>query len=268
MAIASDAGGSVTMETITPEHGKINTGDPSPVDPGHYEIEMDYGYLKARRAFNERGHSSDRGLYHVRELALTLTIGLVDDWDMYFGLPVIRIEDHDSDPNRGSDIADISLGARYRFINNEGNHLEIAYTAGFIAPTGSDESENEIGTSQEFWSLEQAVILTKDWGRWTMNTELGYSYPFGHDSNDANGSVALNTAVGYQITAVIQPELELNYGKEFGGAGVDADVLAVTAGLVTPFNDTFLMKAGVVKDVSGSNVDKATHYLINLKLAL
>ncbi|MBN1378048.1 MAG: transporter [Gammaproteobacteria bacterium] len=248
------------------EHGKVNTGDPSTVDPGHYEIEFEYDYFKANRAFDENGNSVDRGSFHERDMALVLTVGLVENWDIYFGLPVVRIEDEDSDPNRGSGVADAEFGGRFRFINNETSHLEIAYTAGFIAPIGSDDSEDEIGTSQQYWSLEQALILSKDWERWTMNAELGYSLPFGKHRDAADGSVSLNTAIGYQITPTIQPELELNYGRDFTANETDAKVLSVTAGLVMPVNDMLLVKAGVVKDVSGTYADKTTLYLLNIKL--
>lgn len=265
--VCNNIGHAESAGSITPEHGKVNTADPSTVDPGHYEIELNYGYLRATRAFNSNSDSVERGSLDERETSLVLTAGLIENWDMYFGLLFVRITDDETDPNRGSGIGDVEFGGRYRFINNETAGLEVAYTAGFVAPTGSDGNEDEIGTSQQYWSLEQAVILSKDWGQWTMNAELGYSLPFGEDSEDSDGGVTLNAAVGYQITPAIQPELELNYGKEFVAIDDDADVLSVTAGLVMPLSDSFLMKAGVVKDVSGTNADKATLYLINLKLA-
>ncbi|WP_319587239.1 hypothetical protein [uncultured Desulfobulbus sp.] len=51
-----------TGEDAGPEHGKINTPDASPVDPGHFEIESSYTYLHSKRFWNNSGNTHTRGL--------------------------------------------------------------------------------------------------------------------------------------------------------------------------------------------------------------
>jgi hypothetical protein len=42
------------------------------------------------------------------------------------------------------------------------------------------------------------LAVTKDWGRWTANADVGYSLPFGNRRGDARGLLTGNVALGYQ----------------------------------------------------------------------
>lgn len=180
--------------------------------------------------------------------------------------------DFDSDgaelgPQSGHDFSDLELSARYRFFESKEQSLALAYIGGLTLATGSDSSREEIGTSQEFSSFNQALVVNKDWGKWTGNTDVGYALPFGDKRGNARGTFNADVAVGYQVLPWLQPELELNYSHDFLSDKESSEVLAVTAGLVMPINDRLRVNLGAQQGVWGRNNDKETTLTVACKLA-
>lgn len=265
--VDKSAGRPDAAEEAQPEHGKLNTADASPVDPGHVELEFGYGGTHSRRCWDEHGNGAGRGRRMDHAAGLSLTVGVVDNLDLSLAGCYLWLRDDDAEPDHGEDWADLEFGARYRFLNCEEHHLELAWIAGFTLPTGSRDCAREIGAGQRYWSCGQALALTKDWGRWTTNAEVGYALPFGEHRDDARGELGVNLACGYQALPWLQPELELNYAREFVKGGHDVQVLAITAGLVMPLNDRVRVNVGVQQDLWGRNADQATSWVLCVKLA-
>jgi len=264
------------VEEAGPEHGKINTADASPVDPGHVEIEASLASTHADRFWGNNGKSHARGRAKELVLGLAATAGVAADVDVTMSGSYAWLEDDDNDfdpddgvlgPRRGHDWGDLDLSGRYRFFESEAHHLELAYIGGVTLPTGSDASRKEIGTSQEFWSFNQTLVASKDWGQWTANAAVGYSLPLGEKRQGERGSFNADAAVGYQLLPWLQPEMELNYGHDFHASEDDREILAVTAGLVMPVNDRLRVNAGVQQGLWGRNTDKVTCLLVAVKLA-
>lgn len=259
-----------------PEHGKINTPDASPVDPGHFEIESFYAYTRSTRYWDNSGGSHTRGLAREQAVGLAITIGVVDNVDVAIGGSYLWVKDNENDfdegdavfgPHSGHDWGDVDVSVRYRFFTSTDHSLELAYIGGFTLPAGSSSSEDEIGTSQEFWSFNQTLVAGKDWGKWTANADLGYALPFGDEREHARGSFNADIAVGYQLLSWLQPEVELNYCLDFYAVEEDQQVLAATVGLVMPINDRLRVNAGVQQGLWGQNTDKATSLFAAVKLA-
>ncbi len=258
------------------EHGKINTADASPVDPGPFEIEPSFAYTRSERRWDSGGHAHGRGLLRERNIGLSFTAGLVENVDVNLSTGYSWLQDNDNDfdgdgeligPSRGEDFTDLELSGRYRFYNNEERHIEIAYIAGVTVPTGSSSDQDEIGTSQEFWSFNQTVAATKDWGKWTLNGDVGYALPIGNKREAARGTLQADVALGYQVKAWLQPELELNYSRDLLANEDDAQVLAVTVGLIMPLDATLRVNIGVQQGIWGENADKATTLVTAVKFA-
>jgi hypothetical protein len=263
-------------DEISIEHGKINTADASPVDPGHFELEPSFAYTRSERFWDESGHSHGRGLYREQNIGLSFTAGLVDNVDVNINGGYSWLKDNDNDfdgdgeltgPFRGEDFTDLEMSGRYRFYNDEERHLEIAYIAGVTIPTGNSSDQDEIGTSQEYWSFNQTLVATKDWGRWTLNGDIGFALPIGNKRENARGSFNADLALGYQALPWLQPEVELNYGHEMLTDENDEQVLAVTAGLVMPINDTLRVNVGVQQGLWGESTDKSTTLVTAVKFA-
>lgn len=255
-------------EELSPEHGKLNTADASTVDPGHVELETGFSYARARDRWAAGGRSRSRQFCRESATGLGATVGIVEDFDVSACMDYLWLYDRENgNPNDGDDIGDLSVSGRYRFYNDEERHLEMAFITGITMPTGTASCRRWLGTSQEFYSWENALALSKDWGRWTVNADAGYSLPFGKEREDARGVFNADAALGYQLTRWLQPEVELNYAQEFLHGAGEAQDLSATAGLVMPINDRWAVKAGVQQSLWGRNSDKATTCVFCLKLA-
>ncbi len=266
----------VTEEEAGLEHGKINTPDASPVDPGHFEVESAYSYTHSKHFWNNNGDVHTRGLAREQSSSLSATAGVIENFDVAVSGNYVWLKDKENDfdandavlgPESGHNFGDLDLSGRYRFFESKEHSLEFAYIAGLTIPTGSSSSRKEIGTSQEFWSFNQTLVASKDWGKWTANADIGYALPLGDKRENARGTFNADVAVGYQVLPWLQPEVELNYGHDFLTDEEDSDVLAVTAGLVMPITDRLRVNLGMQQGVWGQNADKATSLCAAVKLA-
>jgi hypothetical protein len=263
---------SVAEEEAGLEHGKINTPDASPVDPGHFEIETSYAYAHSKRFFDNNSNAHARGLAREQAAGLSVTVGVIENIDVAVGGSYVWLNDFDTNdaelgPEKGHSFGDLDISGRYRFFESKEHSLELAYIGGFSIPTGSSSNSEEIGTSQEFWSFNQTLVASKDWGKWTANADVGYALPLGDKRGDERGTFNADVAVGYQVLSWLQPEIELNYGRNFHAVEDDPQVLAITAGFVMPITDRLRVNLGMQQGVGGQNTDKATSLYAAVKLA-
>jgi hypothetical protein len=251
------------------EHGKAATADASPVDPGALEAEIGLA-----PSWTHRGGSRGFAIAHeAREQDLygSLTYGVAPDVDVNVGFDFcwlydasLRAEDA-SAPTRGAGFGDLTLGARWRFLNVPERALELAVTAGAVLPTGSSGGADSLGMSQEFWSARGALVATKDLGATTMNAEVGLEAPVSGDAGGLRSVFQANAALGVHVLPWLQPELELNYESTFG---VRSQVLAATAGLVAPFGDGYRIVAAVQHGLWSRDTAHSTAALLSFKTAL
>jgi hypothetical protein len=258
----------VAPSGVAPEHGKAATADASPVDPGVLEAEVGYEPTWNNRGGRAGFDRSEPGQAH--SFAAALTYGVAPDVDLNvsggFGsvYDAGHLHDDGSAPSRGSGVSDVAFGARWRFLNLSAQALELAATADAIAPSGSRCSPTRIGLSQEYWSARGALVASKDLGAVTSNLELGLEAPVAGDAGGLRSVFQANGAVGYQVTGWLQPEVELNYEAAIG---LDAQVLAVTAGLVAPFGDGHRLVGAVQQGVWGRETGQTTTGIFSLKTA-
>jgi len=265
-----------TAAAINIEHGKINTADASPVSPGQYEIEASFLFTRAKQFWDANGHTHDRGLFREQNIGLSITAGLTENTDITVSGGYSWLKDNDNNfdedagirgPSTGHDFTAMVVSGRYRFYHDEARRLEIASITEVTIPTGSDSGQKDICVSQEFWSLSQTLVVSKDWQRWTLNGDIGFSLPIGDKRENARGSLNIDLALGYQILPWLQPELELNYRHDYLADEDDAQTLALTAGLVMPMNETLLLSIGIQQGVWGKNADQATSLCATVRFA-
>jgi hypothetical protein len=172
-----------------------------------------------------------------------------------------------SAPRRGRGLSDVAVGARWRFLNVPERALELAVTADAVVPAGSRHTATQIGMTQEFWSARGALVASKDLGAWTANAELALGAPVPGDGGGLRSVAQVNAAVGYQARPWLQPELELNYQHQ-AALGPDAQVLAVTAGVVAPIGAGHRVVAAVQQGVWGRDTSQTTAAVLSFKTAL
>ncbi len=254
---------------LAPEHGKAAVADASPVDPGAVEVEIGYAPV-----WNTRGRTfgfDDAASAHTHGFGAALTYGVLPDLDVRVGAGFAQIHDaayqreDGSAPHRGLGLTDGSVGARWRFLNLPEQALELAVTGDVVVPIGLSGTSDHVGLSQEFWSARGALVATKDFGAITTNAELAFAAPVSGGAGGLQSITQASAAVGYQLTPSLQPELELSYGYSAMAGAPDSQVLAVTAGVVSPFGAGHRVITGIQYAVWGRNTIQTTAGVVSFK---
>jgi hypothetical protein len=234
------------------------------------ELELGWAPVWSNRGGHAGFEISEPG--HVHGFGGTLTRGVLPDVDLKLsaGFATVYEAGARADgpaPTRGTGLSDLTLGGRWRFLNLADHALELAVTADAVIPVGAGATPTEVGISQEFWSARGALVATRDFGALTANAELALGAPVSGDAGGLRSVAQVNAAVGYQLRSWLQPELELNYLRE-SSVGPDAQVLAVTAGVLAPFGGGHRIVAAVQQGVWGRNAGQTTAAVLSFKTAL
>jgi len=233
----------VARDETPVEHGKAFTGDATPVEPGHVEIELAYA-----PAWWATAGAVDRQAGEQHPVVAALGIGLLRDLDLRLAVAWAMVHATPGLPGapvHGAGLADAALAVRWRFLSLADPAIDLAVAAAVTVPTGTSTTPERLGTSRESWSLGGALLASADWGRFTLGAELGFSAPLApRESNDV-GLLVCNVAVGYQLLPWLQPEIELNYQHEVElGEERDERVLWATAALLVPLDGVRLLVGG------------------------
>jgi hypothetical protein len=217
------------------EHGKAFTGDATPVEPGHVEVEFAYAptwWATAGAVDRQEGQQHQLGLGVGVGLLRDVDVRLVLSWAVVHAAP-----EAPGAPVHGSGLADTTVAARWRFLHIAEPAIDLAVSAAFTIPTGVRASPERLGTGGEAWSLGGSIAASADWGRFTTGLEIGFSAPLQRAGSNDVGLLVCNGAVGYQALPWLQPALELNYQHEIEtGEERDEQVLWTTAALVLPLD--------------------------------
>ncbi len=247
------------------EQTKFATEDTGTAEPGTAEIKVTYFWKRARKGWDKEWSLNKRGLRSEQNTNLDLTVGLIHNFEVVTNMSYIVLEDKDYDydaddevdgPKHGNGFSDLPIAVKWRFYNNQKRHLSLAYVPGFTIHCGQGTDLGEIGTTQNYASFDEKMVLSKEWGRWAFSTDVGYVLPFGHERRKARGTLTSNTAIGYQVFKFLQPEVELNYAHDFVETDDDTNQFAVSGALLLPFHSRFLAIVGIQQDLFGDNVDR------------
>ena len=233
----------VARDDAPVDHGKAFTGDATPVEPGHVELELAYA-----PAWWATAGSMDRQAGEQHPVVAALGIGLLRDLDLRLAVGWTMVHAHPGAPGapvHGAGLADAAVAVRWRFLSLADPAIDLAATAAVTVPTGTRTTPERLGTSRESWSLGGALLASADWGLLTVGAELGFSAPLAPRASNDVGLLVCNVAVGYQVFPWLQPEFELNYQHEVElGEERDERVLWATAALVVPVDGVRLLVGG------------------------
>lgn len=245
-----------------PDHGKVATDDATPAGAGTRELE--FGYLPS--VTHHGGGRFERAAHaHVNAFSVTALYGVTGDLDLKVTGGFAHAMDR-SDPSaatRGSGLTDLTVATRWRLLASARRALDVMLTTAVVAPIGHEAATGSLGLTQGFWSVRNALVASKDWGRVTGNAEVALTVPVGGGAGTFRSATCGNLAVGYAVLPWLQPLVEANY--DLARSAVTSQRVAVTAGVnLTGSGGTRLM-AGVQRAVWGRNVVESTSGLVALK---
>lgn len=256
--------GSTTPAPAGPDHGKMATEEATPVGDGAIEVEVAYGPSLTHSGggdFDPSAHG------HTHAYTLGLFYGLTEHLDVKiaggFGYAMDRSDA--AGPTRASGMTDLVLGSRWRFLALSERALDLTLATTVVAPTGLEETSTSLGLTQGYWSLRNALVASKDWGRATSNVELALTLPMGAGAGSFEALGCANLALGYAVVSWFQPLVEVNY--DHGWDETTQQRLALTAGVNMTAQSGARLLFGVQQAVWGRNVAQTTTGLVAVKAA-
>ena len=252
------------QEQIEAETSKLATEDAPTTSPGELEIEVGYGRTEASRYFDQDNHLEHRKVALNNEVGTKITYGILDNLDASVGYGWASLLDSEEEAHDGQGAGDTSLGFKWNFYSCEENGLSLSYSPNIIFPTGESGTSARLGVSQEFYSVDQLLILTYINEAFTMNIDSGYVLPFGNEREDSRGEYLADVAFGYQLKEWLQPEVELNYAHGYVHNDSDSDSLAITAGFIMNVAEDWRIDLGAQQVLYGRNSDLSTSVITNI----
>jgi hypothetical protein len=261
---AESADEGVSAPTPGPDHGKMATEEATPVGDRAVEVEASYAPSLTHRgsgSFERSAHG------HTHAFGLGVFYGLTEHLDVKVAGGFANAMDR-TDPvgaTRGSGATDLVVGTRWRFLAHATRALDLTLATTVVAPTGRDATDDGLGLTQGFWTLRNALVASKDWGRATANAELAFTVPVGGGAGDLLGVACFNLAFGYGVLPWFQPIAEVNY--DLARDGTTQQRLALTAGVNLTSTKGNRLLVGVQRAVWGDAVTETTTALVALKTA-
>ena len=244
------------------ETAKLITEDAPPVDAGHTEFEFGYQYGTADKSYDNNEDLFDRGKLEGQIFVAKLSRGIRDGFDVSVELSwrdVIKDEAN----QLGDNIGNLTVTAKWLFHRSKDMGLAIAWLPGFTAPVSGSASGENIAPGQDYWSLNNLLVLTHVDGRFNFNMDVGLFLPVGGDRGDQRAEFIGDVAAGYQATPMIQVFAELNFGQATISGGADSANYAATAGVTWNVKDSMRIDLGLQTVVYGSNADRSRFWLAN-----
>ncbi len=279
-------------KSFEPTHVKLVTTDASPVDPGHVELIFSYLIRGGKFGWKTDMERYKHGKLLIHEWMTQTTVGIYKNIDLGIIQGFQHLSDKENnynevagmiDPLTGAEMADptggpghgfgrtdLGITGRWRFFTSEKHKLEVAYNPTVFVPTGRRSNFDHLGPSQGFTSFENAIAITKDLGRWSTNSHIGYHAPLASMERTENyaGAFHMNGAVGYQVCRWLHPELELVWLHEFEKHGKGGKILSLVAGTIIPVNNHVRFDLGVQQDLFGSGTEQNTAGIFKIAVTI
>lgn len=247
-----------------PDHGKMATEEATPVGDGAIEVEFAYGPTLTHRGSGDFDRSAHA---HAHAYTLGVFYGVTEHLDVKvaggFGYAVDQADV--AGPTRGSGMTDLALGSRWRFLALGERALDLTLATTVVAPTGLEATATSLGFTQGYWSLRNALVASKDWGRATANAEVALTLPVSGGAAGFRSLTCANLAFGYALVSWFQPIVEANY--DLGLDDHTHQRLALTGGVNMTAQSGARLLLGVQQSVWGRDVPQTTTGLVAVKAA-
>ena len=185
-----------------PEASKFFTEDGTVAEKGKFELQTIYTFSTATHQFDSNSNNIDRESTNTHTLTKEITYGLLDTLEVSLDIGWAFLNDNDSNPSTGNGLTDLVLIPKWNFYTSK-NNWSFVYSPVLVIPIGDESDADEIGPGQGFWTIDQKIAVTKNWGNLTFNTDVGFALPLGEKRETYRGTLYWDGALGYQVTPLL-----------------------------------------------------------------
>jgi hypothetical protein len=244
------------------ETAKFVTEDAFPVDAGSTELEFAYQYVTADSVFDNNGNVSVRGDLSGQIITAKASHGIGEGLDVSVQVAWRdMIEDADNQISDG--IGNVTVSAKWMFYQNSEKGLAVGWVPGFTAPIAGDAVSEKLTPGQDYWSVNNLLVLTYVVDAFNLNVDIGHFLPVGDNRDEQRDEFIGDIAVGWQLNSWMQLAAELNFGHATVSRGNGSVNRALTVGAVMTVDDSMRLDIGQQTVEGGRNAEKFTIWLVN-----
>jgi hypothetical protein len=244
------------------ETAKLVTEDAFPVDAGSTELEFGYQYATADTLFDTEGEVIARGELKGQIIVAKVTHGIRERLDASIEV-TWRDLIEDADSELGDGIGNITVSAKWLFYQNNEKGLAVGWVPGFTAPFAGDGVNERLAPGQDYWSINNLLVLTYVVGAFNLNADVGHFLAIGDKRGDQRSEFIGDIAFGWQLNTWLQFQAEFNYGHASASRGNGSVNYAATIGAVMNVSDSVRIDVGLQEVVVGRNADNVTVLIAN-----
>ncbi|MDH3399677.1 MAG: transporter [Chromatiales bacterium] len=242
------------------------TQDAFTVSPGDWEFSLGPAVERAHQAFDDNGNVVTRPDTFQNAIAASAVHGLADDLDLSLTGLWAKLGDRQTGSEDGNGLGDVQLELRWRFHSGDAWHL--AYLPRLVVPLGDKQNQTRLVPGQPYWSVDNSLVASRVDGRWASSVEGSLSVPFGDERKGNRWAVALNGALGYQLSPRVKIEGELLLNHQEFERDEAAWLSSLAVGAVMQLSPQLRMDAALVQGLHGQRADRLNVLVINFVLQL
>ncbi len=247
------------------DHSKLITQDTDTLGKGVWQVQFHSSLSRSRGEWDTSGRNVERARAAEDLAGVAITAGVTHDLDVGIEFGYGWARDPEVDPPSDRGIGNPSLVAKWRFHGSDRRGLSIAYTPALTAPVVDGADSGRPDSAGRAWTMDNRLCLVGDLTRrLAVNLDVGGAADLGREDPWSWSGVSANGALGYQVTPLLQPEIELRYARETGGGERGGRTLAGTLGIVSSPADRISFRIGVQHALAGRNTDRTTTLLFSL----
>lgn len=243
------------------ETAKLITEDALTTPPGETEVEARFIFGVVDREFDLGGGLIDRGDIRAQSLTLGLAHGLSPNVDASVSFKGLKAR-VDESGELVDDLWNLGVSLKWSFFQSGDGRWTLSWAPGVTAPIGPAAKQWELTTVlQNFWSLDNAIVLTWVGDRLNVSADAGVAIPLSASRFERTTIAVADAAVGYQALPWLQPVAELNYAHDIiQGPTANASILSLTVGAILPLAEAWRLDLGVSRGVVGRNKEALTSF--------
>ena len=244
------------------ETAKLVTEDAFPVDAGSTEFEIGYQHGTADTLFDYDGELIARGDVEGQFIVAKVTHGIRERLDASIEVSWRDVIE-DADGELGDGIGNITVNAKWLFYQDDEKGLAVGWVPGFTAPFAGDAVNERRAPGQDYWSINNLLVLTYVVGGFNLNVDVGHFLALGDKRDDQRSEFIGDVALGWQLNTWLQIQAEFNYGHASASRGNGSVNYAATIGALMNVSDSVRIDVGLQEVVVGRNADNVTVLIAN-----
>ena len=230
---------------LTKSQAALYIDDTSTTEKGHFELSISFDYYgDEEKEYDPETEDYTKTVSKEIDITADLTLGLTDRWDTSFTIPYQFL--NNSSSGRVNGFTDFYLSTKYRLWEETDRYP--SYALSFDYKLANANKEKELGTGEQDYTLTN--ILTKGFGEYIFDLNLGYTFISGKEDNIFSYAFDITKDLNERISFCNEIYGENTLNRKFND-----NILIFASSLDFQLNKTISLESGIGIGISKASPD-------------